>query len=84
MVNNSNTYPHIVFDLLLPLGVHGDLWGDEGGHSHELQVGVSNQLPGLMLLLTIEQTDQIIMAVRLWCLVKRKAFVLVVVLVLVS
>merc|ERR1719333_154434 len=36
----------VLLDLGLPGGVHGDLWGHEGGHGHELQVGVTDQLPG--------------------------------------
>ena len=36
----------ILLDLGLPGGVHGDLWGHQSGHSHELQVGVTDQLPG--------------------------------------
>jgi len=38
-------YLDVLFDLGLPLGIHLDLWGDEGGHRHKLQVGVANQLP---------------------------------------
>lgn len=38
-------YLEILLDLCLPLGVHGDLWGYEGGHGHELEVGVADQLP---------------------------------------
>ena len=36
----------VLLDLGLPGGVHSDLWGHQGGHGHELQVGVTNQLPG--------------------------------------
>merc|ERR1719234_1134009 len=35
----------VLLDLLLPLGVHGHLWGHKGGHCDKLKVGVSNQLP---------------------------------------
>ena len=35
----------LLLDLGLPRGVHGDLWGHQGGHGHELQVGVSDELP---------------------------------------
>ena len=37
---------YYLFNLLLPSWVHGDLWGHEGGHGHELKVGVADQLPG--------------------------------------
>lgn len=33
-------------DLLLPLGVHLDLWGHESGHGDELEVGVADKLSG--------------------------------------
>jgi hypothetical protein len=36
----------ILFDLLLPGGVHDNLWGQQGGHGNKFQVGVSNQLAG--------------------------------------
>merc|ERR1719333_1520138 len=36
----------VLLDLGLPGGVHSDLWGHQGGHGHELQVGVTDQLPG--------------------------------------
>ena len=36
----------VLLDLGLPGGVHGHLWGHQGGHGHELQVGVTDQLPG--------------------------------------
>ena len=35
----------VLLDLLLPLGVHGDLWGHKGGHGDKLEVGVTNKLP---------------------------------------
>jgi hypothetical protein len=35
----------VLFDLGLPLGIHDDLWGLEGGSRHKLQVGIANQLP---------------------------------------
>ena len=35
-----------LFDLLLELWVHLDLWGQQSGHRNKLQVGVSNQLAG--------------------------------------
>ena len=35
----------VLLDLLLPLGVHSDLWGHEGGHGYELKVGVTDKLP---------------------------------------
>ena len=37
----------VLLDLALPGGVHGDLWRHQGGHRHELQVGVADQLPEL-------------------------------------
>ena len=37
----------VLLDLCLPGGVHSDLWGHQGGHGHELQVGVTDQLPKL-------------------------------------
>ncbi len=42
----------VLFDLGLPLGIHDDLWGLEGGSRHKLQVGIANQLP--------EQTKKIV------------------------
>lgn len=36
----------LLFDLLLPVGVHDHLWGEKSRHGDELQVGVSNQLAG--------------------------------------
>merc|ERR1719333_1931301 len=36
----------VLLDLGLPGGVHSDLWGHEGGHGHELKVGVTDKLPG--------------------------------------
>ena len=38
--------PDVLLDPSQPGGVHGDLWGHQSGHSHELQVGVTDQLPG--------------------------------------
>jgi hypothetical protein len=35
----------VLFDLGLPLRVHDDLRGLEGGSRHKLQVGIANQLP---------------------------------------
>ena len=35
----------VLLDLGLPGGVHGDLWGHEGGHGHELQVRVTDEFP---------------------------------------
>lgn len=31
---------------MLPLGVHGNFWGNEGRHGNKLEVGVSNKLAG--------------------------------------
>ena len=39
----------VLLDLALPGGVHGDLWRHQGGHRHELQVGVADQLPELQV-----------------------------------
>ena len=36
----------LLLDLLLPLGVHLDLRGHEGGHGDELEVGVADELAG--------------------------------------
>lgn len=36
----------ILFDLLLPVLVHLDLWREQGGHGDELQVRVTDQLAG--------------------------------------
>jgi hypothetical protein len=35
----------VLFDLGLPLGIHDDLRGLEGGSRHKLQVGIADQLP---------------------------------------
>jgi hypothetical protein len=34
----------LLFDLLLPVGVHDHLWGEQSRHGDKLEVGVSNQL----------------------------------------
>jgi hypothetical protein len=36
----------LLFDLLLPVGVHDHLWGEQSRHGDKLEVGVSNQLAG--------------------------------------
>merc|ERR1719384_566233 len=47
----------ILLDLGLPGGVHGDLWGHQGGHGHELQVGVTDKLPVLDVDLVAGEDD---------------------------
>ena len=34
----------VFLDLFLPVGIHLDFWGQQGGHGDEFQVGVTDEL----------------------------------------